>query len=208
MMTLIALTALLALIDWWAVATGRRPVEIVAKPLTLIALVGVAALAEAPTSTAQALLILGLALSLAGDVFLLGDSSATFVSGLAAFLAGHIAYVAMFIHLGVTPALSMAGVVLAGTALGTLGRRILRGVSDSEPSMRLPVIAYMAVISLMLVAAIGNGRWLGVFGALLFYASDAAIAWTRFVHDHPKGRLFVIVTYHVAQAGIVAAVVA
>ncbi|MDQ2727613.1 MAG: lysoplasmalogenase [Actinomycetota bacterium] len=39
--------------------------------------------------------------------------------------------------------------------------------------------------------------------AVLFYASDATLAWDRFVGPLRRGRLAVIVTYHLGQAGLV-----
>ena len=40
-------------------------------------------------------------------------------------------------------------------------------------------------------------------GAVLFYCSDALIAWRRFVRPKPWQPLVIIVTYHLAQAGLV-----
>jgi uncharacterized membrane protein YhhN len=73
--------------------------------------------------------------------------------------------------------------------------------------MAAPVGAYMLVISAMVASAVGTGLALAVAGAVLFYVSDALIAWTRFVHDLPHGRLAVITTYHVAQALLVLSLV-
>ena len=100
---------------------------------------------------------------------------------------------------------ALIGVAIVAASLGVLARRILMGVRTREPALRLPVLAYIAVISAMVIAAAGTGRWWALVGAVLFYSSDAAIAWTRFVADHRYGRLFVMVTYHVGQALIVAA---
>ena len=44
---------------------------------------------------------------------------------------------------------------------------------------------------------------MGVAGAGLFFVSDALIAETRFVRPRPWGPLAVIVTYHLALAGLV-----
>jgi uncharacterized membrane protein YhhN len=43
----------------------------------------------------------------------------------------------------------------------------------------------------------------GAVGAVLFYASDALIAWNRFVQPRPWMPLAIIVTYHVGQAALV-----
>jgi uncharacterized membrane protein YhhN len=60
----------------------------------------------------------------------------------------------------------------------------------------------MAVISVMLASAIGTQEPFAVGGASLFFCSDALIAWERFVRPQPWHRLAIIVTYHLAQAGL------
>jgi uncharacterized membrane protein YhhN len=44
-----------------------------------------------------------------------------------------------------------------------------------------------------------------LLGAVAFYVSDALIAWTRFIADFRHSRLAVMVTYHLAQVGLVLA---
>jgi uncharacterized membrane protein YhhN len=65
------------------------------------------------------------------------------------------------------------------------------------------VLAYMAVISLMVVSAIGTGHPAAIVGAGLFYASDSLIAWNRFLRASRRGQVAVMVTYHLAQVGLV-----
>lgn len=204
---LVSITIAAALVDWWAVGTARRPVEIVAKPLALALLVGVALVLDPIDSTARTWVVVGLVLSLLGDVFLLGDSDASFLGGLGSFLGGHIAYVVAFVVLGPAVQWAVAGLAVVALASATLGRRIVAAVSATNRSMLVPVLAYMAVISAMVLTAFGTTLWQAAAGSLAFYASDAAIAWTRFVQDHRHGRVFVIVTYHVGQALIVASLV-
>ena len=59
----------------------------------------------------------------------------------------------------------------------------------------------------MVVSAGASGSAIAFAGALSFYVSDALIAWTRFIQDHPHGRLAVMVTYHLAQFGLVLSLV-
>jgi uncharacterized membrane protein YhhN len=40
-------------------------------------------------------------------------------------------------------------------------------------------------------------------GAVLFYASDSMLAWDRFLKPLPHARLWVMVTYHLGQIGII-----
>jgi uncharacterized membrane protein YhhN len=59
------------------------------------------------------------------------------------------------------------------------------------------------VISAMVVSAGASGQWVALAGAVSFYASDAMIAWGRFLRPIPHGRLAVMVTYHLAQLALV-----
>ena len=55
----------------------------------------------------------------------------------------------------------------------------------------------------MVVVAFGTGAVAVAVGGFLFYVSDAVLGWTRFVRDIPRGRLTVMVTYHLGQALLV-----
>jgi uncharacterized membrane protein YhhN len=206
---LLALTLAVAVVDWIAVQLGRRPVEYVAKPLTMVVLIATAlALDVGDDGTARAFIVAGLVLSLAGDVFLmLPDRERWFVFGLGAFLLGHLAYVPGLWLLGISVPWLVAGLVLVLVGVATVGRRIVRGVGEREPRLVAPVTAYIAVISAMVVSAVGTASAFAIAGALLFYVSDSLIAVTNFIQDHPMGRLAVMVTYHLAQVGLVLALV-
>jgi uncharacterized membrane protein YhhN len=206
---LLALTLAVAVVDWIAVQLGRRHVEYVAKPLTMVVLIATAlALDVGDDGTARAFIVAGLVLSLAGDVFLmLPDRERWFVFGLGAFLLGHLAYVAGLWLLGISVPWLVAGLVLVLVGVATVGRRIVRGVGEREPRLVAPVTAYIAVISAMVVSAVGTASAFAIAGALLFYVSDSLIAVTNFIQDHPMGRLAVMVTYHLAQVGLVLALV-
>jgi uncharacterized membrane protein YhhN len=197
-----------AALDWFAVGTGRRRIEYLAKPLALLAILGLALALDPASGVERTLVVVALACSLLGDVFLLLDDEPWFVFGLGAFLLAHLAYVAAFWWRGVSPGAFLVGLVVVAVALLVLGRRILRAASGGEHSDLVgPVALYMVVISLMLASAIGTAGALAIAGAALFYCSDALIAWTRFVRPLPQGRLAVIVTYHVAQVLLVLSLV-
>ena len=201
---LAAVTAAFALTDWYGVITERRAVRYVAKPGTLVALIGVALALDPVDGTIRAWMVAGLVCSLAGDVFLMLHER-WFVAGLASFLLGHVAYV---VGLGQADQ-SLAGLVVGGLVVAataaTLGRSIVTSVRrGSSPGLAPPVVAYIAVISAMVVAAFGTTAVAAVVGALLFYVSDATLAWNRFVRPIPHGGLAVMVTYHLGQAGLVA----
>jgi uncharacterized membrane protein YhhN len=201
---LAALTAVFAVADWVGVVTERQVVRYVAKPGTLAALIGVAVTLEPFHSTVRAWMAAGLVCSLAGDVFLM-LSERWFVAGLTAFLVGHLAYVVGMASAPTATVGLLVGVAVVAVAAGTLGRLIVTTVRRG-PHGRLagPVTAYVAVISAMVVAAFGTWAPAAIVGALLFYASDATLAWNRFVRPVRHGGLAVMVTYHLAQAGLVA----
>jgi len=123
-----------------------------------------------------------------------------FLAGLGCFLIAHIDYIAAFRVGG--PGLdrvALALLVVAPIAL-PLGTVIARSLAASgQGAMRAPVIAYIAVISAMTASAVATGSPLATAGAWLFLASDALIAWNRFLRPLRWAPLAVIVTYHAAQ---------
>ena len=70
------------------------------------------------------------------------------------------------------------------------------------------MLAYVGAIGAMVATAVGTTVALAIVGAGLFYVSDAVIGETRFVRPRPWGTLAVIVTYHLALAGLVLSLVA
>jgi uncharacterized membrane protein YhhN len=67
-----------------------------------------------------------------------------------------------------------------------------------------PVIAYVIVISSMVISAFGTASLTAIGGATLFYVSDATLAWNKFLARLRYGSIAVMVTYHLGQAGLVA----
>lgn len=202
-------TLVVAAVDWMAVWADLRSLEYAAKPLTMVMLIAAVAAMQVDEPAARSCFVAALVLSLAGDVFLmLPDRDRWFVFGLGAFLLGHLAYVPGLWLLGVSPLGIVVGAVAVGVALATLGRRILTGVRAAQPKLFVPVVAYVAVISIMVLSAFGTGLAVAVVGAALFYASDALIAWTSFIEDQPWGRLVIMVTYHLGQVGLALSLVA
>lgn len=198
------LVAVLAAVDWWAVVRGRRSVERWAKPAVMVALGVVAVALGAPGDAAGWWVLAALALGLVGDVFLLGDSQARFLGGLAAFLVGHLAWVAAFVASGLdTPARAWVGVAVVLLALGA-GHRIVPGAHrEGGPGLSGPVVLYMAVIAAMAVTGWATGSVAVGVGASLFVVSDTLLGLGRFDREHPWTGPAVIITYHLAQALLV-----
>ena len=203
------LPAALALVDWYAVARGDRRTETWAKPAVLVALIVTALVLGAADSAAGVWLLVALVFGLAGDVFLLGDSDTRFRLGLAAFLVGHLAFVASFIQLGLDPQgwNYLSFLVLGGCLLATrqvAASTYLRG----GLALAVPVGIYTVVIGAMVIYAFTTGVPLVAIGATVFAVSDTVLARDRFVRPWDGARLLVMVTYHVGQALIVAGVLA
>lgn len=200
---LLAVAAVSAVTNWWAVGARRKPVEYIAKPATLMALIGVALSLSPADGGVRTWFVIALVFSLAGDVFLMLPRDA-FVFGLASFLVGHLAYVGGFIAAGLGPGPLLLGVVVVVAALSRLAPPILRALkAKGHDELRVPVMAYMTVISAMVATAFGAGPAVAVAGALLFYGSDALIAWNRFVHPRPWMPVAIIATYHLGQTALV-----
>lgn len=199
---LLVLAAIVAAADWWAVAAGRRPVEYACKPLVLVLLIAVAVTLHPAISGRREWFLAALAFSLAGDVLLMLPYD-LFVAGLASFLAGHVCYIAgLTRHGGSGSTVALVALVVAVGAT-VPASRILPAVKRRSPALLAPVAAYMVVISAMVATAAATGVVLAACGAILFWVSDASIAWDRFVRPWSWARTWIMVTYHVGQAALV-----
>lgn len=201
--------ALAAVANWWAVAARHRTTVLVAKPAALVALIGLALAGGAAAATPGRWLLVALVLCLAGDVFLLGDSERAFLGGLSSFLLGHLAYVVVFVGLGLAePAWGLIG--LMGLIAVLLATRHVIPAAHREGGAFLAgaVIAYMLVIGAMVITAWMTGEWLIGLGAMTFMVSDTILAIAKFIGRAAHADLAVMVTYHLGQAVIVAGVLA
>lgn len=206
---LLAIMMAVAFVDWVAVHVDKRPLEYVCKPLTMVAAIALAlSLDVGDATSSRNLVVVGLGLSLVGDVFLmLPNREKFFVPGLVAFLLGHLAYIPGLLLLNFELPWLIVGVVLVGLSLVVVGSRIIRGINEKEPRLAVPVMAYIGVISVMVISAFATANPFAIAGAMLFYVSDSLIAITGFIKDIPHGRLAVMTTYHLAQLGLVLALV-
>ena len=223
MIPALILFLLVAALDWLAVAKGWKKVDYLAKPASLLILLGLLVLAADFGSLPLICFGLGIFFSLTGDVFLMISyehfSDRWFIPALVAFLLAHLSYIyGLNIPLpdGSTIwSLGMA-VVLALTAARIL-RRIIAGLRQKGlRRLVLPVGLYGMVITLMLLSALltlSNTTWkasasgLVALGAVLFYFSDALLAWNKFVAPVRFGRLANMIPYHLGQLALVMGVI-
>lgn len=126
------------------------------------------------------IMVLGLALSWFGDLFLTYNGRTPFVAGLASFLAGHVAYVIAFVNRGLDDEFYLLLVAVAVAAIP-----VMRWLMPTVPKeLKGPVIAYIGIISLMVATAgatnAADADWRIPIGALAFYISDIFVARDRF----------------------------
>ncbi len=160
---------------------------------------------------AWALLLVGLFLSMVGDISLLFEKG--FVLGLAAFLCAHMAY--LFVLRRETtrwlPS-TVAALVFAAVGLALYGYLWTHGLPHH---LRPPVLAYVCVIAAMAAQAMGRAQqlrtsaaWCVALGAISFMTSDSILAMDKFVAPVPAAYLWVMGTYYLAQWLIVHGMVA
>jgi uncharacterized membrane protein YhhN len=198
-----AIAAGIAVLDWWAVATDRRDIERWAKPAVMVFLIAAAVLIPAESDWIRWWIVIGLVFGLVGDVLLFHDR---FIPGAAAFLVGHLAYVVALLLVPQEPRGLLVGGVIVLLVAVLVGRQIVAGAWAKAPLLGAIVAAYMLVIGVVVVLAVGSMSLVVAIAALLFLTSDALLAWARFVGPAPGGRVTVMVTYQLAQAGFVLAI--
>ena len=148
--------------------------------------------------------LLGLTLSLVGDIALLWSSG--FLIGLVAFLLAHLTYLSVF-----AKAAPLFARRAPFVAYALVGSAVLMGLWPGVPAgLRLPVLAYVFCLCLMaaqaavvwLRAAPGRERRRAAglaLGAACFVASDALLAINRFAVPLPLESLWILATYWWAQ---------
>ena len=159
------------------------------KPVSTLLVIAIAALAmgEPGSSDTYTLgVLVGLLLCLGGDLALMfQEHRKPFLLGLVLFFLGHVAYALTFYKLGNSSALDLP----VATLLLLAGLACFRLMAPGLGAMKLPVIAYFLIISVMVSSAVSltAGAVLSdlrvklvVIGALLFYLSDVILAANRF----------------------------
>jgi alkenylglycerophosphocholine hydrolase len=198
-----ALAAIASAGDLVSILRHDKRLEYATKPAVMILLIAAAVLLHPASEGERALFVVALVLGLAGDVFLMLPDG-YLIPGIAAFLAGHLAYAAGFRFAGFALVGLVAGLVIVFATAGLFLRRILLAVeSGGRAHLRNPVIAYAIVISLMTMSATASGNLIAAAGGLLFFFSDVIFAWYRFVKPVAWGQPVNIVMYQAGQALLV-----
>lgn len=158
----------------------------------------------------EILVLLALAFAFIGDVALMWPwKKQYFITGLAAFLFGHLIYV--YIFLSSVDFLSGNYLYLIGIIpFAIAGFLIYRKLSNYLGEMKLPVIIYMIVIMLMSFLSFariccfsGSQLYLPIIGSLFFVISDTILAFYEFKSKFSRGGVYYMSTYILAQLLII-----
>ena len=208
-------------LEWYFEYKKNQVGIFLTKPMVMLFLMGwVWFYADVPTlmldiyASGIMWILLGLLFCLGGDIFLMLPER-FFLPGLISFLLGHIFYIVAFSHVVPPSGAEIFGlliVILLVLVAGWVYLQLSRGMKKSGKfRMRIPVLIYTIVITLMLYSAllsVFDENWilshaiLVSIGALLFMISDIMNAWVRFVGPIREHRLWIMSTYHLAQIGI------
>jgi len=195
-----ALTAIAVVALIWFLRMDWIELAAAAKFLASCGFLATAASAGALRNGFGRIIFAGLLLSMAGDMFLVGETRQHFLLGLISFLLAHIAYVTAFVINGQDRRWVMLStgpiVIIAVLVLFWLGPHV-------PGELAMPVRLYTAVISLMVITAFGS-RGAGapriiVAGALMFYLSDLSVAMQRIVESDFPTYIWGLPLYYAAQ---------
>ena len=171
------------------------------KPLASLGFLDTAIVAGALNSVFGRMILVALSWSAVGDVLLIPEGNKkTFMAGMAAFLLGHLCYCVAFFHLGT----SFSDSLLAAAIMVMVSSAVLRWFWPYVNGlMRKMLVAYVAVISVMVVAATGaaTARQMSllIVAAAFFAASDILTARNQFIRSQFINRLVSLPLYYTAQ---------
>jgi alkenylglycerophosphocholine hydrolase len=170
--------------------------------------------------TMVVLLMLAQLFGLGGDILLMLPSR-WFLMGLGAFLVGHLLYISMLVwniflsvRVGGFTALSLGWVLLILIIWAVVLLSFYRFVAPKSPRLTIPLQLWVPIqvygwtLSLLLIFSILAVLSASTFsvpllflpiGAILFNISDSLLAYDRFKRKMPRIRVWVMVTYHLAQ---------
>ncbi len=190
------------------IGRGLQVVLKVSVTLSLAGLVAIAVALDRHPLLATGVLI-GLAFCAGGDYALaIRRTPRRFVVGLALFLAGYLVYGVFLLH-HAAPGPSVVGVALVAGAVIPLQYRTLHRLPRE---LRLPVLAYMLVISFLIVSGAAVAlqpevspvrRVLAVMGTASIYASDTLIGRHEFGRPLRSAGRWIMSTYYLGQLSVV-----
>ncbi|MGL5597055.1 MAG: lysoplasmalogenase [Aeromonas sp.] len=188
---------------WWHIRSdsSASPRQFyLSKSLTMLLIIALAISYQGDDhNSSHAWILLGLCLSLVGDVWLMLPID-RFIQGFAAFFAANLCYLMGFIQrpLLLNLADGLLLLLVAGLVFGLLWGHLGR--------MQISIFCYvLLVISMVWVAA---GAWhasltvgsaAALVGGILFFFSDCILALDRFLRPFSQARALVMSSYFAAQ---------
>ncbi len=205
-MNLLILLAATILLAGLLAAEKRESLKgkLLTKPLASLLFILLAVIQPHPLPVYYHWMLAGLVFCLVGDVCLALPHRPAFTAGLVAFLMGHIMYVVAFAQISPLRLwLSAGAICVVAVSVGAF-----IWLRPHLGKMTGPVLAYILIISLMLIGAVGvvrsgglrpEGQWLVFAGALFFYVSDLFVARQRFVTQVYANRALGLPLYYAGQ---------
>lgn len=192
----------MSVVNWIAVARDSSWLEYVSKPAATVTFLIVVATLDVPHDLAWSLLLVAFVFCLAGDVFLMLPTNA-FVPGLSSFALAQVLFAVTLFSADINWSRFIAGLCFAVPVAGLLANRFITAMRVAGlSSLVLPVSLYVVVISSMALGAIASGSAVTIIGAVSFMISDSLIAERRFVNKQKWHPVAIMVTYHLALAGL------
>jgi len=179
---------------------GMLPTKVVLSSLFIVAIL----VQFHPISRYYQFLLVGLVFCLGGDICLALPQKRMFLFGLFSFLLGHVFYIFGFFYVAHASQWTWVGSL---TVL-VISCWIYFWLKPHLGSMKIPVLLYVVVITIMLSGAwsvLGDfnltrsGRIMVFAGALSFYFSDIFVARDRFLKKEFLNRLIGLPMYYAGQ---------
>lgn len=171
----------------------------ITKPATMLLVIGMLLTELKITDHYGQIILSGMLLSLAGDIFLMLRAK-YFLAGLFCFLAAHLAYLSAFLWQGYTP--SAAPIFL----LGIIALSFYIWIRPSLMNLKFPVIVYMVVLAVMAATAFSGSMtekspasFCAAAGAALFVFSDICLAVRQFRCAYAWSPALIMAPYFAAQ---------
>jgi len=181
---------------------AQRPIGGVAKMIASTGFLALALVCGALKTPYGWAVFMALVLSWFGDLFLIFRGPKLFLAGLVSFFLAHAAFAIAFLLYRIALSWSIGtGIVLIAAAIP-----VWLWLSPHLGDMRLPVYAYVVIISIMVALSAGavgrGGTALMLIGALLFYASDLSVARDRFIKPEAWNSLWGLPLYYGGQVAL------
>ncbi|WMN90166.1 lysoplasmalogenase [Vibrio parahaemolyticus] len=199
----------LASLHIMSIRNGPKWLFYVSKPLPLLLMIGILITSEATHLPYTQWILLGLSLSLFGDILLMLHRNKSLL-GFSAFCLAHLSYCFSFALISawhITPWLPVATFGLGGC--------IYMFFRPSLGKQNLPVAIYILVLMAMSWMALEyylsgqtQSSSFAILGCLLFVISGMVLAFGRFDGQSIFSRQVVMVTYYSAQTLITMSVIA